>query len=103
MIIEELKSAGLPPYKCVVTFKKKKDRERLPAFPCADCRAVSTWNSNTLATVHWFHNYYSYSGMKIMMKSKGQRLPADTESSTHVPLLHLVYGRLVSQTLHTNK
>lgn len=52
MIIEELKSAGLPPYKCVVTFKTKKDRERLPAFPCADCRAVSTWNSNTLATVH---------------------------------------------------
>lgn len=38
-----------------------------------------------------------------MMESKGQRLPADTESSTHVPLLHLVYGRLVSQTLHTNK
>lgn len=36
-----------------------------------------------------------------MMVSKGQRLPADTGISTHVPLLHLVYGRLVSQTLLT--
>ena len=35
------KKAGLPPYKCAVTFRRKEDREKLPAFPCPDCRAVS--------------------------------------------------------------
>ena len=39
---EMLRKRGLPTdYKFDVSFKKKADREKLPAFTCPDCTAVS--------------------------------------------------------------
>ena len=50
---DTLKKAGLPTtYKFVAPCRKKKDREKLPAFTCDDCTAVSFYTFLGLYTGH---------------------------------------------------